>query len=169
MPPASNATFPKDCEAEPAPAHGGSPPTHPARFSLLWLPRRRPPTSHRQNSEKCLTTGNNTQEKKENGHFVRKHSKSAEKTVLATIDWQKEGHPFGCPSWCARGESNPHARNEHRHLKPASLPIPPLAHFIQAFPERLIIIAPHAKNVNSIFSVFQIFFQKRHRSSLRTA
>ena len=32
----------------------------------------------------------------------------------------------GC--WCARRDLNPHAREEHRHLKPASLPIPPLAH-----------------------------------------
>ena len=29
--------------------------------------------------------------------------------------------------WCARRDLNPHAREEHWHLKPASLPIPPLA------------------------------------------
>ena len=39
--------------------------------------------------------------------------------------------------WCARGDLNPHAREEHWHLKPASLPIPPLAHNM----ERPIIVA----------------------------
>ena len=91
--------------------------------------------------------------------------KSTGTTVLSRLGWQEKGQPFSCPRWCARGESNPHARNEHRHLKPASLPIPPLAHLfnLSRYPERLIIVPFSAENVNCYFC----FFRKKINSELR--
>ena len=62
---------------------------------------------------------------------------------------RKKEHPNGCSFWCARRESNPHARNEHWHLKPASLPIPPLA---QLECSVIIALASGIVNTNFLFS-----------------
>ncbi len=52
---------------------------------------------------------------------------------------------------------NPHDLNDHRHLKPARLPIPPLLHLSLAFCDCLIIITHHIRIVNKFF----LFFSER--------
>ena len=49
---------------------------------------------------------------------------------------------------------NPHDLNDHRHLKPARLPIPPLLHFGGLSTDRPIIIAKISIGVNLFFHKF---------------
>ena len=48
---------------------------------------------------------------------------------------------------------------DHRHLKPARLPIPPLLHFVSSRSRDCLIIIPHfVLNVNSFFNFFYFFY-----------
>ena len=68
-----------------------------------------------------------------------------------------KGHPYGCPFVLVREAGVEPARPcEHWHLKPASLPIPPLAHIRRCFSARKIL--PHSfPRVNTFSNFFHLF------------